>query len=160
MKMKAISLAAILGLGIALAASPADAQSAASVTGAGAATLPAGASFSGVPLTGLRFGMGVNVASAAATGDFQATLLGTVAGRPRNIVVEGKPATGSLPGANTVSFSGVSTVDMGDGTPPLLGVPFAVTAVKGTSGKGTLALTLFTTSLPVATIDAGGLTIR
>ncbi len=158
--MKTISLAAILGLGISLAASPAVAKSAASVTRAGAATLPAGASFAGVPLTGLRFGIGVDVASGTARGDLQATLLGTVAGRPRNIVVEGKPAMGSLPGVNTVAFSGVATVDMGDGTPSLFAVPFSVTAVTGTNGKGTLALTLFTTGLPAATINAGGLTIR
>ena len=154
--------AAVLGLALALglAAPAALAQTAAAVAGAGAAALPTGSAYSGVPLTGLRFAIGVDISSGTATGDFQATLLGTVAGQARNIVVEGKAALGSLPAANTATFSGVSTVNMGDGTPALVAVPFVVTVVSTPDGKGTLALSLATTSLPAGTVNAGGFSIK
>ena len=127
------------------------------VTGAGAGVFPAGSSFNGISLSGLRFGKGVGVpGDSSTTGDFQALLLGTsLLGQPQNINVVGRASSGSVNPDGTATFSGLSTVDMGNGTPPLTGVPFSVTAT--TQG---LQLILGNTPLPMATLTAGSITIQ
>jgi hypothetical protein len=54
-----------------------------------------------------------------------------------------------------VTVSGLGDVDMGDGTAPLVGVPFSVTAT--TQG---LTLTLGLTPLPTASLSKGHITIE
>ena len=127
------------------------------VTGAGAGIFPAGSSFNGISLSGLQFGKGVGVpGDSSATGDFQALLLGTsLLGQPQNINVVGRATSGSVNPNGTATFSGLSTVDMGNGTPPLTGVPFSVTAT--TQG---LQLILGNTTLPATTLTAGSITIQ
>ena len=51
-------------------------------------------------------------------------------------------------------LSGVATVELGDGTPPLPGVPFSVTITTG----GSVVLALDSTALPPAAI--GGITVN
>ena len=96
------------------------------VTGAGGGVFGSGVSLNTVPLTGLRFGIGVDyLTGGSAAGDLQATLLGTGAnGQVQEIVLAGKAAAGSStpPGGST--FSGSCTLDMGNGAPLLLNVPF------------------------------------
>ena len=151
---------AVLAAGIALCAQPATAQSATSVTGAGSAVLGNGATYNGVSLSSLKFGMGVALAAGnSATGDFESTLIGTSGGQPRTITVTGKPTVGSGKTGGSTTFSGNGTVNMGDGSPALTGVPFALTAVPS-GGKGSLTLRLGSTTLPAATINAGSLTVR
>src|SRR2546426_5808149 len=126
------------------------------VAGAGAGTFPAHTAFSGVSLSGLKFAMGVLIpGGTTADGQLQAPLLGTTPLRqPRNIEVEGDATNGTL-ATGSRTFSGTATVDMGDGTPPLLNVPFTVTA----TATG-LVLALGATNLPAATLTAGTITIK
>jgi hypothetical protein len=92
----------------------------------------------------------------SATGQFQAVLLGSsLLGTPQNITVEGEVSSGSVGADGSATFSGTATVDMGDGTPALPGVPFTVT-VSGTS----LGLILNAVALPTATLSAGSITVK
>jgi hypothetical protein len=150
-----IVLTASLGLASTFAPARLIAQDV-GVTGAAEATLPPGATFNGIALKGLTLGQGVFVGQdGSASGQFQAVLRGTtLLGSPQNVVVEGEVREGSA-GGGTASFSGTATVSMGDGTPPLAGVPFTVTATAGGLG-----LTLNTTALPTANVSAGSITIK
>src|SRR3989441_6114201 len=115
---------------------PVAAQDAAGATGAAEATLPDGATFNGIQLRGLTLGQGLFIApDGSATGQFQAVLLGTSPlGTPQNVTVEGEVGGGSVGADGSATFSGTATVDMGDGTPALPGVPFAVTVSAGGLG--------------------------
>jgi hypothetical protein len=131
-------------------------QNTSGLTGAGAGAFPGSTTFSGVSVSGLRFGMGVFVpGDTTAAGQFQATLLGTtVLGQPQNIEIQGDAASGALNADGSRTFSGTSTVDMGDGSPPLTAVPFTVIA-----SANTLLLTVGVNNLPVASLTAGSITI-
>src|SRR5437899_769603 len=147
---------AILGLASLLAPAQAAAQDI-GVTGAAEATFPDGATFNGVPLRGLTLGQGMFIApDGSATGQFQAVLLGSsLLGTPQNITVEGEVSSGSVAADGSATFSGAATVDMGDGTPALPGVPFTVTV-----SAGSLGLTLNAVALPTATLSAGSITVK
>jgi hypothetical protein len=151
-----IVLAASLGLASTFAPASVTAQDAAGVTGAAEATLPDGATFNGVPLRGLTLGQGILFGQdGSAAGQFQAVLQGTsLLGSPQDIIVEGEVSDGSA-GDGTATFSGTATVSMGDGTLPLAGVPFTVTA-----SAGSLGLTLNAIALPTATVTAGSITME
>jgi hypothetical protein len=139
---------------------PVGGQTQTSVTGAGAGVFPSGGSFVGVSLQALKLGMGLTVAGGAAQGQFQTTLIGvSLLGLEQDIQVEGKASSGSS-GPNSAIFSGTCTVEMGDGTPPLPGVPFTVVVATNADGTGSLTLTLGATNLPVATVNEGYMTIR
>jgi len=66
-----------------------------------------------------------------------------------------KTGTGTLTLGGASTFSGTATVDMGDGTLPLSGVPFTVTA-----SAGSLGLILNAVALPTATVTAGSITLK
>ena len=150
---------ATLAAGIALCAQPATAQNATSVTGSGSAVFKSAASFNGVNLTDLKFGMGVPLSTdGTAGGDFETTLRGTASGQARTITVEGKPTAGSGRPGSTTTFSGTCRLNMGDGTPIQAGVPFTLTVAP--TGKGSLTLTLAGTNFPVANVNAGSLTVK
>ena len=150
-------LAAMLGLASNLVAPAPVAAQDAGVTGAAEATLPDGATFNGIPLRGLTLGQGLFIAQdGSATGQFQAVLLGTsLLGAAQNITVEGEVSGGSVGADGSATFSGTATVDMGDGTLPLPGVPFTVTA-----SAGSLGLVLNAVALPTATVTAGSITVQ
>src|SRR5260370_22341396 len=102
------------------------AQSQTAVTGAGGGVFPSGTSFNGVSLSGLTFGMGaVNLtADGTANGAFESTLSGTSAtGVARNIVVVGKPTSGSGKAGGPATYSGICTIDPADCTPALTSRP-------------------------------------
>jgi hypothetical protein len=149
--------AVVLGLAALTAPIPAAAQDAAGVTGAAEAAFPDGAAFNGIPLKGLTLGQGMFIAQdGSATGQFQAVLLGSsLLGTPQNITVEGEVSGGSVGADGSATFSGTATVDMGDGTLPLAGVPFTVTV-----SAGSLGLILNAVTLPTATVTAGSITIK
>src|SRR2546423_6566446 len=144
--------AAILGLASLMTPAPVAAQDT-GVTGAAEAAFPDGATFNGIPLKGLTLGQGLFMGQdGSATGQFQAVLLGTsLLGMPQNVTVEGEVRSGSVGGDGSATFNGTATVDMGDGTLALPGVPFTVTA-----SAGSLALILNAVALPTATVTAGG----
>src|SRR5437764_14004239 len=151
-----LTLTAILGLASLMAPAAAAAQDA-GVTGAAEAAFPNGAAFNGVSLKGLTLGQGMYIAQdGSATGQFQAVLLGTSPlGTPQNVTVEGEVGGGSVAADGSATFSGTATVDMGDGTLALPGVPFAVTV-----SAGSLGLILNAVALPTATVTAGSITIK
>jgi hypothetical protein len=136
---------------------PAVAQTETIVVGAGEGAFPGGAALFGIPLSGLEFAKGVTIdGSGAATGQFQTLLLGTsLLGQPRNITVEGEASSGTVNADGSATFGGISTVDLGDGSLPLLNVPFSVTVTN----QG-LRLTIGATTLPAATLTEGRITIQ
>ena len=160
----------LLVIAVSPLAQPTLAQSQTTVTGAGAGTFPAGttiksssiSALKGVTLSGLTFGTGVALpGDGTANGAFESTLIGTSSkGLPRNIVVEGNANSGSGQTGGPANYSGVCTVDPGDGTAPLTGVPFAVVVAKLPNGAWGLTLTLGTTGLPAATVTKGSVTIK
>jgi hypothetical protein len=128
------------------------------VTGAGQANFPAGTLFSGVPISGLNFGIGVLIyTDGTATGQFQTTLVGTsiVSGLEQDIEVEGDATAGVLNADGSRTFSGSVTVDMGDGTPPVANVPFTITATATS-----LLLSLGSTNFPSTTLTDGSITLQ
>ena len=151
-------LTAIVALASLMAPALVAAQDgAAGVTGAGEAIFSGGAALIGLSLSGLTLGQGVFIGrDGSAAGQFQTVLQGTsLLGAPQNVVVEGEVGAGSVAGDGSVTFSGTATVTMGDGTLPLPGVPFTVTA-----STGSLALVLDATALPTASLSAGSITIE
>ena len=81
-------------------------------------------------------------------------------GQPQEITLEGHVERGITNPDGSVTFSGTGTLDMGDGTPSVPGVPFTVMVVTNTDGTGSLALSLGATNLPAATINEGYMTIK
>jgi hypothetical protein len=156
--MKQLLIATTLLLGTTLlVAQPAAAQSEITVTAAAGGIYPPGTSFNGVPLNGLRFSIGVTISTAgSAEGQFRTTLVGVSAlGLSRSIEVDGIVSAGSSTAANTVTFSGRCTLDLGDGTLPLENVPFTVVLATNADSKGNL-----TTNLPAAKVDDGSVSIK
>jgi len=123
---------------------------------------PAGTTFSGVAINGLQSGYGVEVSSTgSALGQFCTVLLGTTAlGGQQNIVIEGKASSGSRTAANIATFSGSCSINMGDGTAPLLGVPFTATITTNANDQGSIGLVLGLTTLPNASVSQGSMTIK
>jgi hypothetical protein len=136
---------------------PAAAQGETMTTGAGAGLFPEGAELNGVRLSRSTFGAGVLIfASGSAVGTFQTVLAGTsLLGLPQNITIDGKVGGGTRNADGSVTLSGSSIVDMGDGSVPSAGVPFSVTL-----STATIALVLGTTALPTQTLTGGGITIQ
>jgi hypothetical protein len=141
---------------------PASVSAQTSVTVGAGGIYPAGTTFNGIPLNGLQAGYGVEItATGSALGQFSTVLLGVNAvGLQQNIVVEGKPSSGSKIAANITTFSGTCTVDMGDGTPPTPGVPFTATITTDGNDQGSIGLVIGLTTLPNAVVNAGSMTIQ
>ena len=128
------------------------------VTGAAEGSFPPGASLSGVSLSGSRSGIGVIVqGDGGAAGTFSTVLIGTsVLGQPREIAIDGRVTSGSSNIDGSVTFSGLCTLDLGDGTLPASDVPFTVTV----TGSGALTLVVGLTTLPAQALAAGSITIE
>ena len=158
MKKPATSFWSVLFVVCALWSSSALAQTPPAATGAGVGTFNAATTYSGVLLSGLDFGLGVEIpGDTSATGEFHATLQGTSG---QAIGVDGHASSGSILGDGSATISGTCTVDKGDGSGPSTGVAFTVTAVPDNTGRGTLTLTLGSTSLASASIQDGSLTVH
>jgi len=112
---------------------------------------------SGVQLNGSSSGFGVIIyADNTAEGDFQTVLAGVSAlGTAQNIAISGKVTAGAANLDGSVTFSGTASVDLGDGSVPLQGVPFSVTAT--TQG---LQLVVGATTLAPQTLTGGAITIQ
>ena len=138
------------------------AQSQTSLTGAGAGVFPTGALFNGVSLSALSFGMGAMILNndGTATGTFESTLTGTFLMIRRNIVVVGNLTTGSGQAGGPATYSGLCSIDLGDGTPLLTGLPFTVTAARLPNTQWGVTLVLGPTLLPSVAVNTGSVTIR
>ena len=157
-RLKFLLIAILVGVVSTLAPASAAAQDdAARVSGAGEAALPEGVAFYGVVLNGMQLGQGVLIAAdGTAMGQFHAVLSGTsVLGLPQEVTVQGEVNAGEATGAGTVTFSGTATLSMGDGSVPLVGVPFTVTA-----STGGVQLVVDGATLPQANLTAGSVTIK
>lgn len=147
--------ASFLGTGAALA------QTSTPLVGAGEGVFGGAASFGGVSLTEMRFGMGVDVADdGSADGTFETTLLGvSVLGQPQVITIEANITAGDISASGVANVSGVSAVDMGDGSAPVTGVPFTLAVTPNAQGQGSLVLVVDTTALPAVLVMQGGVTL-
>ena len=157
-RLKFLPIAILVGVVSTLAPVAVAAQDdAARVSGAGEATLPEGVAFYGVVLSGLQLGQGVLIAAdGSALGQFHAVLSGTsVLGQPQEVTVQGEVNAGAASGDGIVTFSGNATLSMGDGSVPVVGVPFSVTA----STEG-VQLVVDGASFPQANLTAGSITIK
>jgi hypothetical protein len=127
-----------------------------SVTGAGTGLFGAGAALGPVALHGIEMGTGVFIeADGSASGTFHAVLQGSILGFSRAITLEGNVSEGSVAADGAATFGGISTLDLGDGSPPLPGVAFRVIA-----RADSVVLTIDSTTLPAAGITAGAVTIE
>jgi hypothetical protein len=157
-RLEFLLIAILVGVVSTLAPAAVAAQDdAARVSGAGEATLPEGVAFYGVALSGMQLGQGILIAAdGSAVGQFHAVLSGTsVLGLPQEVTVQGEVNAGTATGDGTVTFSGNATLSMGDGTVPVVGVPFSVTA----STEG-VQLVVDGATLPQASLTAGSVTIK
>jgi len=127
-----------------------------SVTGAATGLFAAGAELGPVEFHGIEMGTGVFIeADGSASGTFHAGLQGSSLGLPREITVEGKVSEGSVAADGRATFSGTASVDLGDGSPPLLNITFSVTV-----GADRVVLAIDSTTLPAAGLTAGAVTIE
>ena len=131
-------------------------------TGGAAGIYPPGANLDGVAINGLQAGFGVEInPDSSALGQFCAVLIGiSPLGREQYITIEGEATSGSRNAPNVAVFSGMASVDMGDGVPPTPGIPFIVTVTTDANGQGTVGLVLGLTTFPSAALNAGSLTIE
>ena len=157
--MKKLICLIVTIVGIAAVAYAPETSAAAStegtVTGIGTGSFPGRTSLSGVNLTGFEIATGVITESdGSASGVFHAVLSGrTLLGTARNITLEGNVLQGTAT-QGTSSFSGLASLDLGNGLPAVPGVPFNVE----TQG-GSMVLTIQSTVLPSTAFSQGGLDI-
>jgi hypothetical protein len=145
---------------VALIATTAFAQSDTSVTVGAAGIYPPGTTFNAIPINAIQSGYGV-IIGASTIGDFSTVLVGVNAlGAEQDIVITGKATAGSRTASNIASFSGSCSVDMGDGTPAALGVPFTATITTNANSQGSIALVIGLSTLPAATVNQGTMTIQ
>jgi len=162
MKLKLhVLLAALSFAALVLLPPAAFAQETCVTVGAGG-IYPPDTTFKGLPINGLQSGYGIGIASTgSALGQFCTVLVGINSmGLQQNVIIEGVATSGSQPAGNIATFSGTCTVNMGDGSPPLPGVPFTATITTNAFDQGTIGLILGDTTLPAATINQGSMTIQ
>jgi hypothetical protein len=156
MKRTMIILAAVVCITL-TAFGPAITQatsSAGSITGTASGDLPEGATLDGISVDAFEMAAGVFVeGDGAAVGVFHATLSGRSVTGVQNVVIDGTATRGGM-SANGASFGGFASMDLGNGLPPLGGIPFDVDA-----GSGAVTLHIQNLSLP-AEFDQGSLTIE
>jgi len=127
------------------------------ITGTAQGTFPAGSTLGPVTLDGLQLGTGVIVeVDNSAVGTFHVVLTGrSLLGQRQEITVEGKVSQGTVDENGTASFSGIASIDFGDGAPLRPGVPFSVT-----TSASSLILAIESTTLPSASLTGGSVTIE
>jgi hypothetical protein len=127
------------------------------VTAAARCSVANGAAFHSVALTAIDLGTGVFIEpDGSATGPFSAVLMGnSLLGQERKITIDGKALQGAIAPNGRAYFSGVATMDLGNGTPPIAGVPFSVTATADS-----LSLSIESIALPTMHVTAGTLSVE
>jgi hypothetical protein len=158
MKQFAIFLILVLAVGGSAYAQTAPADT--SITTAAAGSYPAGASYNGVPLSGLEIAAGAVIFGDGTGGDgaLGIRLLGPTPQQVINIDVV--VTTGSRTAATAATVTGTCTIDMGNGLPPLTGIPFTAAISADASNLGAVTLTLGGTQLQAATIGDGSVTVE
>jgi hypothetical protein len=91
-----------------------------------------------------------------ADGVYSVVLTGTtLLGQQRQISIDGKVLSGEVAPDGRVYFNGIATMNLGDGTSSVSGVPFNVS----TTGKS-MSLAIDSTSLPAAQLASGEISIQ
>jgi hypothetical protein len=105
----------------------------------------------------VEFGTGVFIEpDGSASGVYSAVLNGkSLLGLQQQVTIEGNVLQGDVMPNGQAFFSGVATVNLGDGTPTLSGVPFSVTY-----SDNTVRLSILNTSLPAAQVTGGVISIE
>jgi hypothetical protein len=91
----------------------------------------------------------------SAFGVYNAVLTGETLLGQRQITIDGNVLRGDVAPDGRVYFSGIATVNLGDGTPSLSGVPFSVS-----TANNSVRLTLGSTTLPAIQVNSGDITIN
>ena len=124
------------------------------VTAATRATFAQGATYGAVALKSLELGTGVFIEpDGSASGVYSAVLTGESLLGQQQITIAGNVLRGEVAPDGRVYFSGVATVNLGDGTPALPGVPFSFT-----TASNSVRLTVGSTTLPAVQINSGDIT--
>ena len=132
------------------------ASSEGSITGIGIGSFPRGAKLLGVNLTSFEIATGVLTESdGAAQGVFHAVLTGRgLLGSTRIMTLEGIVTSGTA-AAGKSSFSGIASLDVGDGLRALAAVPYSVE----TNGES-MTLTIQSSVLPSSNLSAGSIAVE
>jgi hypothetical protein len=127
------------------------------VTGAARTTFTSVASLNSIPLSGFDVGMGVFIEpDGSASGTFNAVLFGrSLLGQPLQITIDGIVFEGAITPDGRAYIKGIATVNLGNGLPLLRGIPFRVT-----TATNSVKLTIGSTSLPVAQLTAGTISVE
>jgi hypothetical protein len=134
-----------------------------SATAAAVGTYPVGTSYNGVALSGLVIGSGAMIwgDGSGADGKLTVQLLGLQTPLGQQIInVNATVNGGSRAAANVATLTGTASVDLGNGTPPVSGVPIVVTITTDANNKGTVGVVLGGTALPAATVGDGTVTVE
>jgi len=162
MKKLAIFLSLILALAGSAFAQTAPADTA--VTSAAQGSFPDGTSYNGVPLGGLEIGAGSVIFGDGSGGDgaLAIRLLGvSVAGVPQQVInIDAQVTGGSRSAASAATVTGTCKIDMGNGLPPITGIPFTAAIAADSNNLGAVTLMLGGTQLPAATIGDGSVTVE
>jgi hypothetical protein len=161
MKKSVLRLAAVFVCALAIAPRPAAAAET-RVAAAGEGIYPPDTTFNSIPITGLQFGFGLEFSDVGdKVGHIMVVLRGiSTLGQEQDVVIEVEVTGGSRMAANVAVISGTCTIDMGNGTPPLPGVPFSATVAANGTGEGAIGLVIGNTTLPNANVPAGSMTIQ
>ena len=127
------------------------------VTGATAATFAQGAKLGSVALRNLQVGTGVFIEpDGTAKGVYSAVLIGrSLLGLSQQITIDGKVLSGEVAPDGRVYLNGIATINLGNGTPSISGVPFSVS----TTGNS-MSLAIDSTSLPAVQLASGDIVIN
>lgn len=155
--MKKFTLFLILILAVGGSAYAQTAPADTSVTSAAAGSYPAGTSYNGVPLSGLQIAAGSVIFADGSGGDGVLGIRLLSTGQAINI--DAQVTGGSRTGATVATVSGTCTIDMGNGLPPVTGIPFTATIAADSNNLGAVTLMLGSTQLPAATIGEGSVTV-
>jgi hypothetical protein len=148
-----LAVALLIG---ALTPHPVAAQDATTIAQSGGALFPGAPVYRGVRLSGMTFATGGAVITGGGTfgnSSFKLVGVNVTGGQPREMSYIGTIAAGSVSPTGVVSVSGSGTLDPGDGSPVVTGIPFLMAVTPGADGGGSLALTVEAANLGAAVVD-------
>ena len=127
------------------------------VTGAASATFAQGAKLGTVVLRSLEVGTGVFIEpDGTANGVYSAVLTGrSLLGQSQQITIDGKVLSGEVAPDGRVYFNGIATINLGNGTPSISGVPFNVSTMGNS-----MSLAIDAATLPAVQLDSGDIAIN
>ena len=152
----------VLGAALAVPGVAVAAEATHVIAGAGGA-FPAGTSFSGIDVRGLELALGSEISpDGTGGGEFTAVLLGVpIVGGTQPITVSGQITGGVRNAVNVAVVSGTARLDLGDGLPAALDIPFVATLVRNpATSQGTVGLLIGSVELPTVTLNEGGVSIQ